>query len=273
MRLAQRGKNGERPVDVAPTYCQPILCDIGRINKHRPRPMSHAVFRKSAGSNGCDCGTLDLEMRTLSQTLADNLAEPGDTVRFSRGLRQISLGRMLEIPGRTGCSRENEHEISRLEGTGPVDPAGPGLGLVRRGGAGGPASSPSPKKILVELYTSQGCSSCPPASDLLGRLAKLGYGPDRVVALNFHVDYFNQPWVDPYSNPVAARRQGYCNEVLQRRDLSFTPLMVVDGCDPLVGSNRSAMLAALARADRGVSGDTNFDPLRPEQTPTVLWPL
>jgi hypothetical protein len=124
-------------------------------------------------------------------------------------------------------------------------------------GADGPTKSSSPpKKILVELYTSQGCSSCPPASDLVGRLAKLEYGTDRIVVLNFHVDYFNQPWVDPYSDPLGRRRQGYYNEVLRRSDLSFTPLMVVDGRDPLVGSNRSAMLASLARADREPAGVT-----------------
>ena len=58
----------------------------------------------------------------------------------------------------------------------------------------------SPRKVLVELYTSQGCNSCPPASDLVGRLGGLGYGPDKVVVLNFHVDYFNTPWADPYSD-------------------------------------------------------------------------
>ena len=108
-----------------------------------------------------------------------------------------------------------------------------------------------PRKILVELYTSQGCKSCPPASDLLGRLAKLGYGPDRVVALNFHVDSSNEPWVDPYSDPSSGRRRAFHGEVLRRRDLSFTPLMIIDGRDPLVGSDRSAALAALGRADRG----------------------
>jgi hypothetical protein len=53
------------------------------------------------------------------------------------------------------------------------------------------------KKVLVERYTSQGCSSCPPASDVMGQLAALGYGPDGIVPINFHVDYFNEPWADP----------------------------------------------------------------------------
>ena len=66
-------------------------------------------------------------------------------------------------------------------------------------------SADSPRKVLVELYTSQGCDSCPPASDLMGKLASLGYGPDRVVPINFHVDYFNTPWEDPVLGPLVQR--------------------------------------------------------------------
>ena len=73
--------------------------------------------------------------------------------------------------------------------------------------------------MLVELYTSQGCNSCPPASDLLGKLSRLGGDSDRIVPLNFHVDYFNQPWPDPYSDPSYTRRQRD-NHRVQRRDES-----------------------------------------------------
>jgi hypothetical protein len=111
---------------------------------------------------------------------------------------------------------------------------------------GGPEAQP--KRALVELYTSQGCDSCPPASDLLGGLARLGYGPDRVVAVNFHVDYFNDPWSDPYSDPEYSRRQLSYNQVQRRDDLYFTPLMMVDGRYPLLGSDRPKVLAALERA-------------------------
>jgi hypothetical protein len=105
-----------------------------------------------------------------------------------------------------------------------------------------------PKKVLVELYTSQGCDSCPPASDLLGRLAGLGYGSDRIVPINFHVDYFNQPWVDPYSDASYSRRQLQYNEVLRRDDLYFTPLMMVDGRYPLLGSDRAKAERAMQEA-------------------------
>ena len=106
----------------------------------------------------------------------------------------------------------------------------------------------SPKKVLVELYTSQGCDSCPPASDLLGRLAALGYGPDQVVPLNFHVDYFNTPWADPFSNPAHSDRQQSYNQVLGRTDLYFTPLMMVDGRYPLLGSNREQAVGSIRQA-------------------------
>jgi hypothetical protein len=121
------------------------------------------------------------------------------------------------------------------------------LALVagRADGQDRPVAGGSSKKVLVELYTSQGCDSCPPASELLGRLAALGYGPDRVVAVGFHVDYFNQPWVDPYSDPDFGRRQLAYNEVQRRNDLYFTPLMMVDGRTPMLGSDRAKALAAL----------------------------
>ena len=109
-------------------------------------------------------------------------------------------------------------------------------------------SADPPKKVLVELYTSQGCDSCPPASDLLGKLAGMGYGPDRIVPLNFHVDYFNTPWEDPFSDPSYSDRQQSYNQVMQRTDLYFTPLMMVDGRYPFLGSNREQAVAALRQA-------------------------
>ncbi len=105
-----------------------------------------------------------------------------------------------------------------------------------------------PRKVLVELYTSQGCNSCPSASDLLANFATLGYGPDRVIPLNFHVDYFNTPWADPYSDPSFSEREQSYNQVMKRTDLYFTPMMMVDGKYPLLGSNRPAAESAIRRA-------------------------
>jgi len=109
-------------------------------------------------------------------------------------------------------------------------------------------SSRPRKKVLVELYTSQGCDSCPVANEFLGQLAKLGYGPDRIVPIGFHVDYFNEPWVDPFSNKDYSRRELAYNAVLKRNDLYFTPMMIVDGRYPMLGSNRPDALAAIGKA-------------------------
>jgi hypothetical protein len=106
------------------------------------------------------------------------------------------------------------------------------------------------KKVLVELYTSQGCDSCPPANRLLGELAALGYGPDRAVLVAFHVDYFNEPWADPYSDPAYSRRQMAYNAVHGRNDLYFTPMMMIDGRVPMLGSDQRNALAALRRASK-----------------------
>ena len=106
-----------------------------------------------------------------------------------------------------------------------------------------------PKRVLVELYTSQGCSSCPPASDLLGKLFEPGVDRDRIVPLNLHVDYFNQPWPDPYSDAGRTpTRQCDYNGVQRRDDLQFTPLLMVDGRQPLFGSDRTIAVAAIEQA-------------------------
>ncbi len=129
------------------------------------------------------------------------------------------------------------------------------VGVSSRPDARG-AGSGVRKKILVELYTSQGCNSCPPASDLLGKLAGMGYGPDRVIPVNFHVDYFNEPWADPFSDPDYSRREMAYNRVQDRKDLYFTPMMMVDGRTPLLGSDRKKAVAAMDAALQEAAGVT-----------------
>ena len=93
------------------------------------------------------------------------------------------------------------------------------------------------RKIVVELFTSQGCSSCPPADAHLAELAKR----DDVIALSFHVDYWNYiGWTDPYSSPEATARQRAYGRALGRRYV-YTPQIVVDGRAEAVGSNRNAV--------------------------------
>ncbi|HEY0680870.1 MAG TPA: DUF1223 domain-containing protein [Steroidobacter sp.] len=112
-------------------------------------------------------------------------------------------------------------------------------------------ASAGAQPVVVELFTSQGCSSCPPADALLGELA---HRPG-VIALAYHVDYWDDlGWKDRYSMPEATQRQkGYVRRL--SRSGTFTPQMVVSGDTSLVGSNRSAVEQALA-SDRDALGLT-----------------
>ena len=83
---------------------------------------------------------------------------------------------------------------------------------------------------------------------MLGRLTALGYGPDRVVPIAFHVDYFNDPWKDPFSDPSYSQREMAYNGALKRNDLYFTPMMMIDGRYPMLGSDQPKAQAALKRA-------------------------
>jgi hypothetical protein len=114
--------------------------------------------------------------------------------------------------------------------------------------------SPSRRPTVVELFTSQGCSSCPPADEFLGELASR---PD-VIALGFHVDYWDSlGWRDRYSMAEATRRQGNYVETL-RLPSAFTPQIVIDGRESLVGSDRRRIEAALSRPSGNVPIDLNI---------------
>ncbi len=98
--------------------------------------------------------------------------------------------------------------------------------------------------VVVELFTSQGCSSCPPADVLLDELA----GRPGVVALSLHVDYWDYiGWKDPYASPQYTARQQRYAEALNLRYV-YTPQIVVDGRANVVGSHRAEVLEAIAAA-------------------------
>jgi len=106
----------------------------------------------------------------------------------------------------------------------------------------------SPRPAVVELFTSQGCSSCPPADTYLGELTQRR----DVLALAFHVDYWDgDGWRDRYAIPQAARRQSSYVHTLGLPS-AFTPQVVIDGRTSLVGSNRRGILTALSDAPPGV---------------------
>ena len=84
---------------------------------------------------------------------------------------------------------------------------------------------------LVELYTSEGCSSCPPADRWLAGLRAQGYGPERVVPLALHVDYWDYiGWKDPYAKREFSLRQRKLTQ-LQRMALVYTPQVMLQGRD------------------------------------------
>ena len=104
------------------------------------------------------------------------------------------------------------------------------------------------RPVLAELFTSQSCSSCPPADALLGDLAQRR----DVVALSFHVDYWDDlGWKDPFSSRAATARQRRYAEILGSQ--VYTPQLVVDGRAETVGSDRPSVEALLRRPHDGVA--------------------
>jgi hypothetical protein len=102
------------------------------------------------------------------------------------------------------------------------------------------------ERIVVELFTSQGCNSCPPADAFLGELAKR----PEVLALSLHVDYWDYiGWKDPFAQPAFTARQRDYQRVLAQRYI-YTPQMVIDGHLQGVGSERSKVDGLIAKAVR-----------------------
>jgi hypothetical protein len=103
------------------------------------------------------------------------------------------------------------------------------------------------RPVVVELFTSQGCSSCPPADALLGELA----GQPGVLALSFHVDYWDYiGWKDPFAAAQYTERQRDYAAKLGLRYV-YTPQIVVNGRHDVVGSKRRAVTRAIEQSGRG----------------------
>jgi hypothetical protein len=114
--------------------------------------------------------------------------------------------------------------------------------LVSGFAAVGRAQGPAP--VVVELFTSEGCSSCPPADAFLGELAQR----PEIVALAFHVDYWDYiGWKDPYAHAAFTQRQHEYATALGLH-MVYTPQMVVDGRADAVGSERGDVEAATGKA-------------------------
>ncbi|WP_347266077.1 DUF1223 domain-containing protein [Paracoccus sp. (in: a-proteobacteria)] len=95
--------------------------------------------------------------------------------------------------------------------------------------------------VVVELFTSQGCSSCPPADEMLADLATR----DDVLALSWHVDYWDYlGWADPFARPQFTRRQQAYTHAWGERAI-YTPQMVVGGTDTLIGLRPAELMTLL----------------------------
>ena len=125
-----------------------------------------------------------------------------------------------------------------------------GIGLLTadRNHASG-TSAVNRMPVIVELFTSQGCSSCPPADEVLLTLQTLQpVAGAEIIALSEHVDYWNQlGWADSFSSPIFSERQNRYARALGTNRI-YTPQMVVDGQTEFIGSRAHAARQAVAGA-------------------------
>ena len=127
---------------------------------------------------------------------------------------------------------------------------------------------------VVELFTSQGCSSCPSADKLLGKTIQSSNGK-KIFALSYHVDYWNRlGWADPFSNAAFSNRQ---NEYVRALNLhgAYTPQVVVNGSQEFVGSDNTALSKALgsALAEKSEANFSQIEAIRSENEIKLTYKL
>jgi len=126
------------------------------------------------------------------------------------------------------------------------------------------------RPVLVELFTSEGCSSCPPADALLAKLDESQFVPGaRVIVLSEHVTYWDRlGWRDPFSLESMTRRQQQYSQHFNLDDV-YTPQIIVDGAAQLVGSDERGLRRDVAQAAQEAKLDVKIDGAQAEADHTV----
>jgi hypothetical protein len=113
------------------------------------------------------------------------------------------------------------------------------------------------RPVVVELFTSQGCNSCPPAEAFLRELAARG----DLIAIELHVDYWDYiGWRDPFASRALTHRQRAYSRAFEQRYV-YTPQMVIDGRFQEVGTERDAILRLIDRAHREKPAGPTIEPV------------
>lgn len=116
------------------------------------------------------------------------------------------------------------------------------------------ASSGAQRTALLELYTSEGCDSCPPADRWTSALPARGFDAQRVVTLAYHVDYWNYlGWVDPFAQARFTERQRFVNARIRNRTV-YTPQLMLDGKDYRAGLSLNDFQQRITTANREIPG-------------------
>ena len=125
--------------------------------------------------------------------------------------------------------------------------------------------------VIVELFTSEGCSSCPAADRLLARLEQTQPVPGaQVIAIEEHVDYWNQlGWADPFSSPQYRARQNDYAVAFHASNI-YTPQMVVNGLAEFVGSDMNRAYHEIGAAAQAETTRLTLGPRRIPRTP-ICW--
>jgi hypothetical protein len=123
------------------------------------------------------------------------------------------------------------------------------------------AATPFEPVAVIELFTSQGCSSCPPADKLMAKtITDAKKNGRKIFALSFHVDYWNRlGWKDPFSDSKYSQRQNDYVATLKLEG-AYTPQMIVNGRDEFVGSDTGRLTTALSKT-LTVNAAVNFKSL------------